>query len=201
MRLDEQPESRIRESLEEEVRDFFWSLSRGHLDFEIRTLKVGPFRKNPVEIHYPIILGQGHQNRFTADSISHILSTTALDHPEIAEKLDHLLLVPRFVATGSVFMSHAYDPSRKILASYFHPMRFHETEKTPVESRFHQEMVLEESPGLLASILREICMMDRKTPKDRLIKYVLPLEMLDPLEIRQMEELEIFVEHSNRHDH
>lgn len=168
------------EILEEEIREKYRQIKKS-LRSDHRYLKAGAFRKNPLLIHSPVIVEKYPGFLSSADRIAFTL-TSAAARGESVPSIKEIVLLPEIAAGSRHLLSHLYDPRTHTLICYVYPLRLDRSETVENGGRLdggHR--------GIISEVLSTI--EHTKDPENRLRKFLIPLESIEPDEMRMMEEI------------
>lgn len=183
-------------ALQDEIRLKLTSIRGGAMKgYRTRMLKAGPFKHRPLSISDPEQFLSPNPYIRSADELAHLF-TTHQDawSPSLFDAVQHLIALPELAISHSGLLTHIYDPQTKILAFYSYPARFHLNISNAPGARF--AALHRNSPGILGSVGASIVEAYASYKKNvsfeqsSIHTYALSTEILDPEEIREMEQIE-----------
>ena len=180
--------------LEDEIREHLLQIVDGHTLYRPSIVRAGYYRKNPVQIHTPPVPFLHPTCQHTPDALAHRLTLEATEEGKSLTALEHIVLIPRWNATGHYFLTHLFLPDRKILAVYLYPGRLEESTRLLLPRRLTGQFPVPSSPGLTIRVLQELRRLSverNEEEKDSTpLRFTLPLTILTGEELQTLDELD-----------
>ncbi|MDH5657124.1 MAG: hypothetical protein OEZ34_14520 [Spirochaetia bacterium] len=181
-------------------------ISRGEDHFTSKYFHIPFIKQSVLRIHSRVhSLLKNPNYLLTEDKLAHQISFFGKDFPEaFFQSVKHIILIPEFIKTPEYFLTHIYEPEKKILAFYMYPSRMQLDLNTFQENRITGKKII--TPGLFHITARTISNLQRQRSHQNLKaephshkmhKFIHPVSSLSHQEIKEMTDLSDACSHAD----
>ncbi len=161
------------------------------LPLQERTVRAGDYRKHPLRLSAPTRVQSARPFVPALDGLAHLLTTLSADQSGLlAGTVRQIVLVPELVRHDRCLLTNIFVPERALLAFYLFPLRLLAAPSSAYPERFRSGG-FNGGAGLMSALIQTLA--ENADPEGgRILKFLLPGELIHPDETRAMQEIHDF---------